>query len=403
MTNVAQHSSAKQASSARPAEPILASQLISDEELDDLLETVCNSGLGDKTSEKERLGTGVKSLDDTLGGGFESGRIIAISGEAGAGANEICSTLLVSCLLQHENSTAAVVDTTGNFDIMRLYTLIVAGLTRKPDTLASLCSTAGLASGASTEHVAAKVLDRVKIMRVFDFVGVKEAVEEIRDEMEGGRSGEVIIGEEEKSEKRDEQPVGGDRPPEKQVKAKRTFVADSEDEADEEDMLFESEAATTTTTTVPTAPAVQATNASSEPEQQAPGFEIPKHASDGKPGDGTQNKVKFILIDNLSQVLDPLLKKDAIQGYALASTFLPALATLTKTHALHTMLANPATLPRTTITTTTTSPTRTSLQPPSYRSQAALREQQQYQQREAAPHPSMFASNRVVPGCAHVG
>lgn len=91
MTNAAQLSSAKQASSARPAEPILASQLISDEELDDLLETVCNSGLGDKTSEKERLGTGVKSLDDTLGGGFESGRIIAISGEAGAGANEVSS------------------------------------------------------------------------------------------------------------------------------------------------------------------------------------------------------------------------------------------------------------------------------------------------------------------------
>ena len=183
---------------------------------------------------------------------------------------------------------------------MRLYTLIVARLTRQPNTLVSLCITVGLASGASTEDVAAKILDRVKIMRVFDFVGVKEAVEEIRVEIEGRRSGEVTTGEEEKSEKRDEQP-----------KAKRTFVADSEDEEDEEEMLFEAEAATTT---APTAPTVQVPNASSEAERQAPGLAIPQCAPEATCADGTQSNLKFILIDNLTQVLTPLLKKDTIQG-----------------------------------------------------------------------------------------
>ena len=107
MTNAAQLSFAKHASNARTAEPRLASQLISDEELDDLLESECNSSLGDKTSEKERLGTGLKNLDRTLEGGFESGRVVEISGEAGAGASEVSSYKHVNLL----HSLASLVTT----------------------------------------------------------------------------------------------------------------------------------------------------------------------------------------------------------------------------------------------------------------------------------------------------
>jgi predicted ATP-dependent serine protease len=83
-------SSNELSATARPAEPLLASHLIDDEELDELLESVCNATLGRKEkSEKERLQTGVKSLDDALGGELQSGRVVEVSGEVGAGASEV--------------------------------------------------------------------------------------------------------------------------------------------------------------------------------------------------------------------------------------------------------------------------------------------------------------------------
>ena len=76
--------------SARPAEPLLASQLIGDQDLDELLESVCNVNLQHQNGVGENvLQTGVKSLDDALGGGMQSGRVVGVSGEAGAGGSEV--------------------------------------------------------------------------------------------------------------------------------------------------------------------------------------------------------------------------------------------------------------------------------------------------------------------------
>lgn len=72
-----------------PAEPILASSLINDDELDDLINRMYNSGISEHKHNIERIGTGVKSLDAALLGGLESGRVIEISGEASAGVREV--------------------------------------------------------------------------------------------------------------------------------------------------------------------------------------------------------------------------------------------------------------------------------------------------------------------------
>lgn len=56
----------------RAAEPVLASTLVSDEDLNDLL------GAKKRT---DSIWTGIKSLDDALGGGLECGRVVAVSGE----------------------------------------------------------------------------------------------------------------------------------------------------------------------------------------------------------------------------------------------------------------------------------------------------------------------------------
>lgn len=76
--------------STRPAEPLLASHLIGEEDLEELLASVCNVNFqSKKKAEENRLQTGLKSLDEALGGGLKGGRVVGISGPVGAGANEV--------------------------------------------------------------------------------------------------------------------------------------------------------------------------------------------------------------------------------------------------------------------------------------------------------------------------
>ncbi|KAI4628785.1 hypothetical protein J4E83_003338 [Alternaria metachromatica] len=283
--------------SARPAEPLLASQLIGDQDLDELLESVCNVNLQHQNGVGANvLQTGVKSLDDAFGGGIQSGRVVGVSGEAGAGGSEICCTLLASSLLQYENSTAAVVDTTGNFDVLRLYTMIVAQLSRRPDILTSLRSSLNQGPETATEDLAAKILDRVKIMRVFDFVGVREAIGEIRDGIEKKKDVERASSTEEKKATLAIEETAQEEPSVEKVRVKRTYVADSEDEEDDEEMLFDSDVPDTVAQPVQNPEPIQIESPEDTNAEIVPG------------------PTKTVVIDNLAQVLNPLLKKDYIQG-----------------------------------------------------------------------------------------
>jgi hypothetical protein len=78
----------------RPAEALLASSLVQEEELDELIEEIC--GLGKKKGigrvgeeDMGRLGTGVKSVDDALDGGLVGGRVVGIWGESGGAGMEV--------------------------------------------------------------------------------------------------------------------------------------------------------------------------------------------------------------------------------------------------------------------------------------------------------------------------
>lgn len=155
-----------------------------------------------------------------------------------------------------------------------------------PEPLQSLLDPA---KGVGVEEVAAIVLDRVKIMRVFDFEGVREAVSEIKTELERDKDGEA-------QKKSVVNLVGGKgEGPVEPEKAKRTYVADSEDEEDyeEDEMLFG--------TGTNTANTIAAPNIDPQPTSNSPGQQ-------------QRGGVKFILIDTLAQVINPLLKKDYIQG-----------------------------------------------------------------------------------------
>lgn len=65
---------------ADPAKALLASQVLSDEELDGLVDSVCNPSTSKSRNRKDRIQTCVKSVDAVLGGGLESARIVCVRG-----------------------------------------------------------------------------------------------------------------------------------------------------------------------------------------------------------------------------------------------------------------------------------------------------------------------------------
>jgi hypothetical protein len=214
--------------------------------------------------------------------------------------------LLVACLLKYPGSTAAVVDTTGNFDVLAVYTRIVERLKKEADVLGKTRTAVRAGEKDGVEDVAAKVLDHVNIMRVFDFVGMREATGEIRDGLEGRKA---VVGEEQEKVVKDLKPSTPKQPtPEPltpEAPPKRIAIPDSEDEDDEEEMLFD-----TVATSNISAPAVQ----EAQPDAYLQTTAMHTNAEQKSQEDIPPSKVKFILIDNLAQVLNPLLKKDYVQG-----------------------------------------------------------------------------------------
>lgn len=187
---------------------------------------------------------------------------------------------------------AAIIDSTGNLDVLRIYAIILSRLQNDPE----LRQSQGLIDGPtdlSVEELAAKILDRVKIMRVFDLVGVMEAIGEIRQELEG-RSRKPQSQEKTEENSRDTEVQ------EKPKSVQKTVIADSEDEEDD-DMLFDSpKSITKQSSAAPVADTATLPDAEPKPPEKARAE--------------TEGKISFVLIDNLAHVISPLLKKDYIQG-----------------------------------------------------------------------------------------
>jgi hypothetical protein len=180
-----------------------------------------------------------------------------------------------------------VVDTTGTFDVLRLHEAILTRsklmvLTERARQIGDLQPEMPPPPppNEDAEKLAEKALERVKILRVFDFVGVMEAVDELSEELrsktsEAGSGGFGVA---------EKLPQSKAPRPESEP---RTEVADS-DEEDEEDMLFETPSPVT-----------------GEPED----VQQPK-AAHSTPIE----KIGMIVVDNISQVANPILKINYVRG-----------------------------------------------------------------------------------------
>jgi hypothetical protein len=190
---------------------------------------------------------------------------------------------------------------------MRLYMLIVSRLqsdTALLDKYRSRYASADLPA----EEVGAKVLERVKIMRVFDLVGVREAVGEIREGLEAeGKvgAGEDNVGSREMVDVEEGKAEEAEKVKEA-VPMKKTEIADSEDEEEEDDedededeMLLNTESASFARSIAPPIAPILNPDLARIPVEE-------RTAGDGR--------MAFIFIDNLAHVINPLLKKDYIQS-----------------------------------------------------------------------------------------
>lgn len=147
---------------------------------------------------------------------------------------------------------------------------------------------------------ALRALDHVRITKAFDFVGLTESVTELRDDLEGLRH---------------HAPEHSPGSPATQVKPRGT-VGDSEDE---EDIMLD-EPVRETSRKDDQADRVQSS------VQDAP-----------RPARG------LLVIDDIAQVTNPLLKANHAQGQASITSFMCSLGHLTRTHDLCTVIFNSAT------------------------------------------------------------
>jgi hypothetical protein len=256
-------------------EAILASSLWTEDEASESFEPPVK---------KRKLATGCAQTDESLGGGFDYGSVSCISSETESGAKELSYSLIATHLLSSTQCEATIVDTTNSFDVRRLHKRIVSALQKRKNV-----------DDAKTEAV--QVLERVRIMKAFDFVGMTECVAELRESLE--------TREQEKSQ---QEPGSSSKEPKAPVP--RGTVGDSEDE---DDMLDDAEP-------VP-------------PEKPPP----PTRSEEKLPDDRPQH---LLVIDNITYVASPIIKNSHVQGQALLATFMRSLTHLTRAHDICTLLHN---------------------------------------------------------------
>ncbi|SLM35598.1 dna repair protein rad51 homolog 2 o35719 [Lasallia pustulata] len=138
--------------------------------------------------------SGLDEIDTVaLHGGFRYGEITSIAGASGTGKTLIVLHAVASHLLQHKNGEVAFIDTTGSFSPIRLRDIILVRLKRQiqPSALKQsgyvyekLPHDAVAKDNNLLRNEATEMLDRVRVMRVFDFAGVVEAVGEVGENCE---------------------------------------------------------------------------------------------------------------------------------------------------------------------------------------------------------------------------
>ncbi len=251
---------------AAPAQPLLASTLYKS--------AVPEPGPGSSTDSQQARSpsTGLSSADEALKGCVQYGAITCISAQADSGGQELTLGLLISHLLSSPIASATIIDTGASADIRKINRALLSRLSDHVDA----------------KQQALAVLNRLKIMRVFDFEGLADATAEVRQRL-----------------------CDLPAPPARQSHFQpppRGTIGDSDGEDDDE--LLSPDSATSD----------QTHDLSSAAALAPPGI--------------------FLLIDNLSQLAAPPIKNNYTQGQGLLVSFMRSLMHLAQTHSVCTIVVN---------------------------------------------------------------
>ncbi|KAF2484246.1 hypothetical protein BDY17DRAFT_323114 [Neohortaea acidophila] len=232
-------------------------------------------------AEQKKVPTGCSSIDKALAGGLDYGSVACISGETSAGARELAQALMVSHLLASPTATVTYIDAAFAHDVRKLHTALVQAVSLRGDP----------------PENALKALDRVQIMKVFNFEGLTESLAEVREMLEGKVPGPSKPG-----------------PPNPQGQAAippQSTINDSQAESEEDEMLDDAPSGLPHHAPLQTSPP-------SPPVQ-------PSH---------------LLIIDTLTHLTAPQLKNNYVQAQALLHAFIRSLKHLTTRHRICTLVLN---------------------------------------------------------------
>lgn len=237
------------------AQPILASSLLAREtrlhNIDDM------AGFKPET---RRLSLPAQGINSMFNGGFAYGSLSCITTGIDVDSQDLVHALVAAHLVSDAPGRVVIIDTTLAFDVRRLHGTLTAAVRAQDDAT----ETAGVM----------KLLDRVQIMQVFDYLGLAEALDELQGE-------DMNFG---PSKAANTTPDNAPRP---------GTIADSQD--DEEETY--NEAATEGATVLPSTTGVV--------------DELPSNATPA-----------LVIIQDLAQVILPLLKNNYAQGQAQLNSLL---------------------------------------------------------------------------------
>lgn len=264
------------------AEPVLGSALYSS-----------THGLSDQHANK-KLTSGFQDIDGMLDGGlnYGEGGVACLSIADNCSGRDIALAFLVHHIISSPSARATVIDTAFRLDVRTLNAKIMRELL--------LTSTTDVDIGAT----AMKMLEKISIIKVFDFVGLIEAVGELRCELEYLESSSK------------EPLIPAQMPP-------RGTIADSQD--DGEDILDNDSSKKDMESTI-TALHQRTTKL---PQDFA-------HTKSCRP--------HLLLVDDISTIALPLVNANAAEGQTLLTSFMRHLAHITAAHNMCSILINSATL-----------------------------------------------------------
>ncbi|KAK5110082.1 hypothetical protein LTR62_006327 [Meristemomyces frigidus] len=239
------------------AEPLLASSLWQPNE------TATNISANEPT----QLATGLHTLDQALNGGLQYGSLTCISSEPDSDTDVLIHQILISHLLSNATATATIIDSTLSLNLRKLHRCLVKALQQRDEA----------------DKPAMNVLSRLKIMKVFDLVGLTESITEVREALENSM----------------DSPQSFSRP----SSAPQGTINHSQNE---QDSILD------------------------QPPAAAPPKQL--HPS--------ENTAGLLVINNLSDLTKPLQKSNHIQSQALLTSLLRSLRYTTKRHNLCTLLLN---------------------------------------------------------------